>query len=223
MLRQNSQRQRPNNFFVFVSLSVCFFVCLFVFKQGANGLSWCSDQDKVTVRNKEVTVLTEYTQGRFHCYCEIRPTNWGMSMWFLLFINQKGDCLFVFFPHPNVRSLLVFTRQTILFHFFQVPNAKALDFCIHKYFNHARTVQKLHEKSKYPILDVYSRDMIAKPRETLHKLCDYLNVTCYEEFVNSTLTILYSRPSKTRYSVKWTNEQKKRVVNEISKLKRPCA
>ena len=73
--------------------------------------------------------------------------------------------------------------------------------------------------SKYPILDVYSREMIAKPRETLQKLCDYLNVTCYEEFVNSTIKILYSEPSKSRYSVEWSNEQKKRVINEISKFK----
>ena len=79
-------------------------------------------------------------------------------------------------------------------------------------------MQKLHEMSTYPVLDVYSRDMIEKPKETLHKLCDYLNVTCYDEFVKSTLKILYSKTSKTRYSIEWTNKQKKRVSNEISKL-----
>ena len=73
--------------------------------------------------------------------------------------------------------------------------------------------------SKYPILDVYSRDMIAKPRETLQKLCDFLGVPCYDEFVNSTIKILYSKPSKTRYSVHWTKEQKKRITIEIRKLK----
>ena len=41
--------------------------------------------------------------------------------------------------------------------------------------------------SKYPILDVYSREMIAKPRETLQTLCDYLS----DEFVKSTIKILY--------------------------------
>ena len=73
--------------------------------------------------------------------------------------------------------------------------------------------------SKYPILDVYSRDMIAKPRETLQKLCDFLGVPCYDEFVNSTIKILYSKPSKTSYSVHWTEEQKKRVTIEIRKFK----
>ena len=73
--------------------------------------------------------------------------------------------------------------------------------------------------SKYPILDVYSRDLIAKPRETLQKLCDYLNVSCYDDFVKSTIKILYSKPSKTRYSVDWTKKQRKRVTNEIRKIK----
>jgi len=104
-----------------------------------------------------------------------------------------------------------------LFVCFQVNNGTALDRSIQSYFRNAQTVQKLHEMSKYPILDVYSRDMIAKPRETLHKLCNFLSVTCYSEFVDLTLNILYSKPSKTRYSVEWTKEQKERVTNDISK------
>ena len=78
-------------------------------------------------------------------------------------------------------------------------------------------LKQLHEMSKYPILDVYSRDMIAKPRETLHKLCNFLRVPCYDEFVDLALKIVYSKPSKTRYSVKWTKQQKERVTDEISK------
>ena len=61
--------------------------------------------------------------------------------------------------------------------------------------------------------------MIAKPKETLHKLCDYLNVPCYDEFVNSTIKILYSKPSRTRHSVDWTDKQKKRITNDIRKFK----
>ena len=72
--------------------------------------------------------------------------------------------------------------------------------------------------SKYPILDVYSRDMIGKPRETLQKLCDFLNVTCYDEFVDLASKMIYSKPSKTGYFVKWTKQQKRRVTREISKF-----
>ena len=72
--------------------------------------------------------------------------------------------------------------------------------------------------SKYPILDVYNRDMIGKPRETLQKLCDFLNVTCYDEFVDLASKIIYSKPSKTGYFVKWTKQQKRRVTREISKF-----
>ena len=92
-----------------------------------------------------------------------------------------------------------------------------LNSAIRSYFQKTQPVQKLHEMSKYPILDVYSRDVIAKPRETLHKLCDFFGVTCYTEFVDLALKIIYSKPSKTRCSVKWTKEQIERVTNEMSK------
>ena len=52
------------------------------------------------------------------------------------------------------------------------------------YFSFVQTVQKLHEMSKYPILDIYSRDMIVKPKGTLHDLCAFY--TCYTEFADLT-------------------------------------
>ena len=94
---------------------------------------------------------------------------------------------------------------------------KKLDFCIDLYFLRVKTVQKLHEMSKYPILDLYSRDLIAKPRKTLDKLCDFLGVTCDKEFVTSTSKVLFSKPSRTRYSVQWTNKQKEEVVKKTAK------
>ena len=159
----------------------------------------------------------EYTYGRFHCDCEIRRMNCGAwSAYYVLEIRTETRFVIMFFLSPKWRGSLVATSITILFHFFQIRNAKALDFCIEKYFNRVQVVQKLHEIAKYPILDLYSRDMIAKPRETLHKLCQYLTVTCYDEFINSTIKILYSKAAKTRYSVEWTNQQKQRVTYEIS-------
>ena len=100
---------------------------------------------------------------------------------------------------------------------FQVTNGSVLNSSITTYFKRAQKVEKLNEMSKYPILDVYSRDVIAKPKETLHKLCDFLGVTCYDEFVDLALKIIYSKPSKTRRSVKWTKGQKERVTYEMSK------
>ena len=100
---------------------------------------------------------------------------------------------------------------------FQVTNGSVLNSSITTYFKRAQKVEKLNEMSKYPILDVYSRDVIAKPRKTLHKLCDFLSVTCDNEFVTLTSKILFSKPSRTRYSVQWTNKQKEKAINETAK------
>ncbi|KAL9978397.1 hypothetical protein ACROYT_G015907 [Oculina patagonica] len=121
-------------------------------------------------------------------------------------------------PFDNIATIcLKRLQQRTLTNQHILHNATALDFCIKYYFNKSRTVQKLHEMSEYQILDVYSRDLLTRPRETLQKLCDFLGVTCYNEFVELTLKVLHSKPSKTRYSVEWTNEQIERVTNEINK------
>ena len=61
---------------------------LLLFRQG----------DKVAVRNEEVTVLTE-PYARKVSKLLWNSTHELRSVYqFLTFINQKGDCLFVFFP-----------------------------------------------------------------------------------------------------------------------------
>ncbi|KAJ7357589.1 hypothetical protein OS493_024401 [Desmophyllum pertusum] len=120
-------------------------------------------------------------------------------------------------PFDNIATICTRRLQVIPDNRHKLNNVTALDFCIEKYFQQTQTVQKLHELSKYQILAVYSRDMSAKPRETLLTLCRFLGVKCYNEFVDSTLKVLYSKPSKTRYSVERTDVQKIRVTNEINK------
>ena len=109
---------------------------------------------------------------------------WSISIFELIFAPNGGYCSsYIFETRIPVRHLkddfYPRVESGVFFPLFR----KSTDFCINKYFLRVDTVQKLHEMFKYPILDVYSRDMIAKPRETLHKLCSFLNVTCDNEFI----------------------------------------
>ncbi|XP_058959851.2 uncharacterized protein [Pocillopora verrucosa] len=98
-----------------------------------------------------------------------------------------------------------------------VRNTTALDFCINSYFKKVRTVQYLRDLSHYQILNVYNRDLIANPRRTLQMLCDFVGVSCYSEFVELATRDLYSKSSRTRYLVEWSNKQKEKVMKEIQK------
>ena len=85
------------------------------------------------------------------------------------------------------------------------------------YFKNVRTVQYLRDLSHYQILNVYNRDLIANPRRTLQMLCDFVDVSCYSEFVELATRDLYSKSSRTRYLVEWSNKQKEKVMKEIQK------
>jgi len=63
--------------------------------------------------------------------------------------------------------------------------------------------------------DVASMDVITNPRETLMKICDFLEVTCTEKYLQDCASIVSPVPSKTRDNVVWTEDQIKRVQKLI--------
>ena len=108
--------------------------------------------------------------------------------------------------------------QSLIFFFSrQVRNTTALDFCIDFYFTKVRTVQYLRDLRYYQILNVCSRDLLTNPRRTLQMLCDFVGVSCYNEFVELATRDLYSKSSRSRYLIEWSNEQKEKVMEEIQK------
>ena len=100
----------------------------------------------------------------------------------------------------------------------QVRNTTALDWCIDDNFIKVRTVRYLRDLSHHQILNVYNRDLIANPRGTFQMLCDFVSVSCYTAFVELAKNDLYSKLSRTRYMIEWSNERKEKVTREIQKF-----
>ena len=48
-------------------------------------------------------------------------------------------------------------------------------------------------------------------------MCTFLGVTCNEDYLRQAENILFAKPSETRRTVVWTEEQKQRVYNEMKK------
>ena len=97
-------------------------------------------------------------------------------------------------------------------------NSPALDWCIDDNFIKVRTVRYLRDLSHHQILNVYNRDLIANPRGTFQMLCDFVSVSCYTAFVELAKNDLYSKLSRTRYMIEWSNERKEKVTREIQKF-----
>ena len=97
-------------------------------------------------------------------------------------------------------------------------NSSVLDKYITHYFEQAQTVQKLHLQGKYEIIVIHSHEIISNPQDNIRILCNFLGVTPDKGYIEACHKILYSKPTFTRHSVKWTSEQKARVTNEMKKL-----
>ena len=48
-------------------------------------------------------------------------------------------------------------------------------------------------------------------------ICTFIGVTCNEDYLYQAENIMFGKPSHTRRTVVWTEEQKQRVLNEMKK------
>ena len=86
---------------------------------------------------------------------------------------------------------------------------------IRSYF--ARTEVNERIRQMHSVLDLPGHELIAKPRESMRKLCDYVGITCEDAYIEACTKLLYEHPSITRNHVEWTEEQKRLVQQEIEK------
>ena len=83
---------------------------------------------------------------------------------------------------------------------------------INRYFKLAAANQRIRELYGDEVVDIAGHETILRPKETLQRLCDHLNVACSEDYFEKCSKILFSTPSITRHKVVWTEEQKVRVT-----------
>ena len=92
-----------------------------------------------------------------------------------------------------------------------------LDESIDLYFTMAASNQRVRERYGDAVLDIPGHETVLRPKETLQRLCDHLQVACFEDYFEKCSKILYGAPSVTRNTVVWTNEQKQRVTKMMKK------
>ena len=86
-----------------------------------------------------------------------------------------------------------------------------LDDAIADYSTQVRGSSQVKKNFPGRVLDVHGMDLMENPRETLMKICDFLEITCTEKYLEDCVSIVNPVPSQTRQFVKWTEKQLKRV------------
>jgi len=100
----------------------------------------------------------------------------------------------------------------------KIDKPAALDNAIKSFFELIETNERIKQLyGDQAVLDILSHELILKPRETMKTICSFLRVKCIEDYLHQAENILFGKPSITRTTVVWTEEQKQRVYNEMKK------
>ena len=58
-------------------------------------------------------------------------------------------------------------------------------------------------------------DMVASPVNQLSKLCDFLKVPAFPDYLNDCASVVHEKPNKSRYELDWPEQQKEEIAKLI--------
>ena len=99
----------------------------------------------------------------------------------------------------------------------QVNAPKELDIKISIYFSMAQGSNMAREAFPDSFLDVPSMEIVKNPAETLRRICQFLEITCTEQYLLDCAATVDPVPSITRDFIEWTAEQKNTVYEMMKK------
>lgn len=106
-----------------------------------------------------------------------------------------------------------------LFSFFQVNYSSELDGSITSYSKLAQGSFEVAKNFPGRVHNVASIDAMMNTKETLTKICAFLEITCSDNYLDDCASIVDSVPSKTRRNVEWTGDQLNRVQKLIKQFR----
>ena len=99
----------------------------------------------------------------------------------------------------------------------QVNASAELDKKIQTYFSLAEGSKVAREAFPGSVIDVPSMEIVKNPVETLRRICQFLEITCTEQYLQDCAVTVDPLPSITRDFVEWTAEQKNTVYDMMAK------
>ena len=99
----------------------------------------------------------------------------------------------------------------------QVNASKELDKKIHTYFSLAEGSKVARDAFPGSVIDVPSMEIVKNPVETLRRICQFLEITCTEQYLQDCAATVDPVPSITRDFIEWTAEQKSKVYDMMKK------
>ena len=178
-------------------------------------------------QGKYVDYIDVIGDKRGDCTIEMfinRPNDWSSVYGILQSLNVTLKVIHVIRnPYDNIASLLFMFESLTLVGDIKQSNKthtfnsdRVLDW-IRLYFQLHEGIVKAKKKYNLDIIEIHGKDLISDPKGTLLKLCNQLGVACSDDYLEMCSKKTYKTESRTRYLVKWTDEQLELIQQNIKK------
>jgi len=92
-----------------------------------------------------------------------------------------------------------------------------LEGSIETYFSRCEAVMTVKREFGKDVLDLKYEDLVEDPKRSIERLCKFLGVECYSNYIENCSNLLYKNLHKSRFDVKWNNKLINIVKKEIKK------
>ena len=86
---------------------------------------------------------------------------------------------------------------------------------INRTFEFIWNVHNMIRDCNLTVLEIHNVDFVHNPRDTMQRVCDFLDLKCSEDYLQLCSNKAYTSVSKTRLLVEWPNNLRKRVFQEL--------
>ena len=101
-------------------------------------------------------------------------------------------------------------------------NSDLVELQIEMYFALHKAIVDATKAYDLDVIEIHGKDFISDPKGTLLKICNFLGVICYKNYLEICNNKMYKSESRTRHMLEWTSEQLQMIqqnIDEHSNLK----
>ena len=88
---------------------------------------------------------------------------------------------------------------------------------IDEHFRDVATIDRILKSNKYQILTISHEDFLEDPILQLTKMCNFIGVEPYEDYLKDATSIVRKKAHKSRHNIHWPEDAKNLVMKEIAK------
>lgn len=99
----------------------------------------------------------------------------------------------------------------------KINNTEVVRSAVENFFTLAEANEQIRKLYGNAVLDISSDELTFNSRETLWRICSFLDVTCYDSYLNKVERLLNGHSTTSRNLVAWREEDKDLITTQMAK------